>query len=167
MLFASGDEWVRYETLAAHDATVAAIVRWIEVHAHTRFRIHGDVAVIVTQGIVVATFRQQISRALDPHLRPHVVAADRVRSPGGQCLAHDARNLKLDSGPCPPTITPRCGRSWWVASACDGSRNRGDPCSSSSPLARPKLLYCWTRSCRRRSVPLLTSPAGQMQGWTR
>ena len=38
VLFAVGDDWVRYEALASHDAAVAAVVRWIEAHAHTRFR---------------------------------------------------------------------------------------------------------------------------------
>ncbi len=96
VLFAVGDDWVRYEALAAHDAAVAAVVRWIEAHAHTRFRISGEVAVVDAEGIVAATFRQHTSRALDPHLHTHIVFANRVRSPDGRWLALDARTLKLD-----------------------------------------------------------------------
>ncbi len=96
VLFAVGDDFVRYEALASHDAAVAATVRWIEAHAHTRFRIDGQVAVVDAEGIVAATFRQHTSRALDPHLHTHVVVANRVRSPDGRWLALDARSLKLD-----------------------------------------------------------------------
>ena len=96
VLFAVGDDFVRHEALASHDAAVAAMVRWIETHAHTRFRINGEVAVVDAEGIVAATFRQHTSRALDPHLHTHVVVANRVRSPDGRWLALDARTLKLD-----------------------------------------------------------------------
>lgn len=96
VLFAVGDDFVRHEALASHDAAVAAMVRWIETHAHTRFRINGEVAVVDAEGIVAATFRQHTSRALDPHLHTHIVVANRVRSPDGRWLALDARTLKLD-----------------------------------------------------------------------
>ncbi len=96
VLFAVGDDFVRHEALASHDAAVAAMVRWVETHAHTRFRINGEVAVVDAEGIVAATFRQHTSRALDPHLHTHVVVANRVRSPDGRWLALDARTLKLD-----------------------------------------------------------------------
>ena len=46
VLFAVGDDFVRHEALASHDAAVAAMVGWIETHAHTRFRINGEVAVV-------------------------------------------------------------------------------------------------------------------------
>ena len=96
VMFALGDDFVRHEALASHDAAVAAMVRWIETHAHTRFRINGAVAVVDAEGIAAATFRQHTSRALDPHLHTHVVVANRVRSPDGRWLALDARTLKLD-----------------------------------------------------------------------
>ncbi len=96
VMFAVGDGFVRHEALASHDAAVAATVRWIEAHAHTRFRINGEVAVVDAEGIVAATFRQHTSRALDPHLHTHVLVANRVRSPDGRWLALDARTLKLD-----------------------------------------------------------------------
>ncbi|MCP3860352.1 MAG: relaxase domain-containing protein, partial [Phycisphaeraceae bacterium] len=96
VLFAVGDDFVRHEALASHDAAVAAMVRWIETHAHTRFRINGEVAVVDAEGIVAAKLRQHTSRALDPHLHTHVVVANRVRSQDGRWLALDARTLKLD-----------------------------------------------------------------------
>ena len=96
VLFALGDRWVRREVLAAHDQAVAAMAGWIEDHAHTRFRIGGEVAVVDAEGIVSATFRRHTSRALDPQLHTHVVIANRVRSPDGRWLALDARTIKRD-----------------------------------------------------------------------
>jgi conjugative relaxase-like TrwC/TraI family protein len=96
VLFAVGDDHVRAEVLAAHEAAVAAMVGWIEAHAHTRYRIAGEVAVVDAEGVIAAAFRQHTSRALDPQLHTHVVVANRVRSDDGRWLALDARTLKLD-----------------------------------------------------------------------
>ncbi|MCP5029605.1 MAG: relaxase domain-containing protein [Actinomycetia bacterium] len=52
VLFAVGDDQTRNEVLAAHDTAVATMVRWVEAHAHTRFRINGDIAVVDVEGIV-------------------------------------------------------------------------------------------------------------------
>ncbi len=95
-MFALGDDYIRMEVLGAHDVAVAAQLRWIEDHAHTRFRINGEVAVVDAQGIVAATFRQHTSRALDPQIHTHLVIANRVLSPDGRWLALDARTLKMD-----------------------------------------------------------------------
>lgn len=96
VLWALGDETVRREVLAAHDAAVGAMVGWVEGHAHTRFRIAGEVAVVDAEGIVAAGFRQHTSRTADPQLHTHVVIANRVASPDGRWLALDARTIKVD-----------------------------------------------------------------------
>ncbi len=96
VLWAVGDDHVRAEVLAAHDAAVAAVAGWIEAHAHTRFRLGGEVVVVDAEGIVAAGFRQHTSRALDPQLHTHLVVANRVKSPDGRWLALDARTLKRD-----------------------------------------------------------------------
>jgi conjugative relaxase-like TrwC/TraI family protein len=96
VLWALGDETVRREVLAAHDAAVAAMVGWVEAHAHTRFRIAGEIAVVDADGIVAAGFRQHTSRSADPQLHTHVVIANRVASPDGRWLALDARTIKVD-----------------------------------------------------------------------
>ncbi len=87
VLWALGDEHTRSEVLAAHDAAVTAMVEWVEDHAHTRFRIKGEVAVVDAEGIIAAAFRQHTSRTLDPQLHTHVVIANRVISPDGRWLA--------------------------------------------------------------------------------
>jgi conjugative relaxase-like TrwC/TraI family protein len=96
VLFAVGSPEIRQAVLDAHDQAVAAMVGWVERHAHTRFRIAGQVAVVDAEGIVAAAFRQHTSRALDPQLHTHVVIANRVLSPDGRWLALDARTLKVD-----------------------------------------------------------------------
>ena len=96
VLFALGDDDTRREVLDAHDAAVTALAGWIERHAHTRYRIGGEVAVVDAEGIVAAMFRQHTSRALDPQLHTHLVIANRVKSPDGRWLALDARLIKGD-----------------------------------------------------------------------
>ena len=95
-MFALGDDGTRRAVLSAHDTAVATMLEWVETHAHTRYRIGGQVAVVDAEGIVAATFRQHTSRSLDPQLHTHVVIANRVRSDDGRWLALDARALKLD-----------------------------------------------------------------------
>jgi conjugative relaxase-like TrwC/TraI family protein len=75
---------------------VSALVGWIELHAHTRFRVNGEVGVFDADGTMAATFRQHTSRVLDPQLHTHVVIPNRVLSGDGRWLALDARTLKLD-----------------------------------------------------------------------
>src|SRR6266511_4634046 len=96
VLFALGDEDVRGAVVDAHDRAVGAMVEWVERHAHTRYRMDGQVAVVDAEGLVAACFRQHTSRALDPQLHTHVVVPNRVRSPDGRWLALDARTIKLD-----------------------------------------------------------------------
>ena len=96
VLFALGDADIRRHVLAAHDDAVTALAGWIDRHAHTRYRIGGEVAVVDARGIVAAAFRQHTSRALDPQLHTHLVIPNRVMSPDGRWLALDARLIKLD-----------------------------------------------------------------------
>ena len=96
VLFALGDDFVRNSVLRSHDRAVSALMSWIEDHAHTRYRIGGQVAVVDAKGIVAAMFRQHTSRALDPHVHTHLVIPNRVMSPDGRWLALDARLIKRD-----------------------------------------------------------------------
>ncbi len=96
VLYAIGGDAVRAQVIEAHDAAVRALVDWIERHAHTRYRVNGEVRVFDAGGIVAGAFRQHSSRALDPQLHTHVVIANRVPSPDGRWLALDARTIKQD-----------------------------------------------------------------------
>lgn len=96
LLFAVGDGDLRAEVLAAHDAAVDATVDWLEAHAHTRFRVNGEIWTVDAHGIVAALFREHTSRAHDPQVHTHVVIPNRVLAPDGRWLALDARTLKSD-----------------------------------------------------------------------
>jgi conjugative relaxase-like TrwC/TraI family protein len=96
VLYALGDDHVRSQALAAHDAAVDAVVGWIEAHAHTRFRVAGEVCTFDADGIVAAHFRQHTSRSLDPQVHTHVVIPNRVQASDGRWLALDARTIKRD-----------------------------------------------------------------------
>lgn len=96
VLFAVGGAAVREQVLAGHDAAVAGVVEWIDRHAHTRYRVAGDVRVFDADGIVAALFRQHTSRALDPQVHTHAVIVNRVLAPDGRWLALDARTIKRD-----------------------------------------------------------------------
>ena len=96
VLWALGDDGVRRAVLDAHETAVRELAGWIEAHAHTRYRIGGEVAVVDAEGIVAAAFRQHTSRALDPQLHTHLVIANRVKSPDGRWLALDGCLIKRD-----------------------------------------------------------------------
>jgi conjugative relaxase-like TrwC/TraI family protein len=96
VLFALGGGDVRREVLEAHDAAVGAMVDWIERHAHTRYRVNGQICTFDAEGVLVANFRHHTSRALDPQVHTHAVVVNRVMSPDGRWLALDARTIKKD-----------------------------------------------------------------------
>jgi conjugative relaxase-like TrwC/TraI family protein len=96
VLFAIGDDHVRSEVLAAHDAAVDAALGWIEDHAQCRHRVTGQIWTVDARGIIAAAFRQHTSRAHDPQIHTHLVVANRVMAPDGRWLALDARTLKCD-----------------------------------------------------------------------
>jgi conjugative relaxase-like TrwC/TraI family protein len=96
LLYALGDEATRNHVVEAHERAVEAVLGWVEDHAHTRIRVHGQDRIVDADGIVVGLFRQHTSRALDPQLHTHAVVANKVAGPDGRWLALDARTLKMD-----------------------------------------------------------------------
>ncbi|HZD24472.1 MAG TPA: MobF family relaxase, partial [Acidimicrobiia bacterium] len=96
VLFALGDQQVREQVVEAHDRAVGNVLGWVEDHAHTRLRRHGEVVTVDAEGIMVGLFRQHTSRSLDPQLHTHAVITNRVRAPDGRWLALDARTIKMD-----------------------------------------------------------------------
>lgn len=96
LMFALGEEAIRNQVVEAHERAVEAVLGWVEDHAHTRIRVHGQVRTVDAEGIVVGLFRQHTSRALDPQLHTHAVIANRVAGPDGRWLALDARTIKMD-----------------------------------------------------------------------
>ncbi len=96
VLWAIGDAETQHQVLAAHDAAVAAVLGYVERHAHVRPSVRGQVVVVDGRGLSVARFRQHTSRSLDPQLHTHAVVIAKVRAPNGGWYALDARLIKHD-----------------------------------------------------------------------
>jgi conjugative relaxase-like TrwC/TraI family protein len=87
VVFAIAGEGVARELVEAHEAAVRAAVGWLEETAvavrrgaQGRVRLPGE-------GLIAAAYRHRMSRALDPQLHTHVVAANLTRGPDGRFTA--------------------------------------------------------------------------------
>jgi len=87
VLFATAGGEVAGELVAAHEAAVRAAVGWLE---DTVVEVRRGPQGRVTQpgeGLIAAAYRHRMSRALDPQLHTHVVAANLTRGPDGRFTA--------------------------------------------------------------------------------
>ncbi len=86
-----------FETAAAvesaHDRAVADGLSYLECHALFARRGHGGAERIATSGLVAAAFVHRTSRAGDPQLHTHVLAANTVLGADGRWSAPEARLL--------------------------------------------------------------------------
>ena len=87
------DPAVAREVMAAHDAAVRAAVGWLEREATFVRRGRNGVHQLDGSGLVAAAFRHRLSRAGDPQLHTHVLAANMTRGADGKWSALDARHL--------------------------------------------------------------------------
>ena len=62
--------------VAAHDKAAQETLAEVESHAAARVRLNGANENRVTANLVVATYRHDTSRELDPQLHTHLVAAN-------------------------------------------------------------------------------------------
>ena len=84
VLFAAGDERLARELTAAHDAAVGAAMGYLEDAAVQVRRGAGGRRVEAGGGLVAAAYRHRMSRALDPQLHTHVVAANLTEGRDGR-----------------------------------------------------------------------------------
>ncbi len=73
--------------VAAHEEAVRAAVGWLEDTAVQVRRGAGGAPVEPGEGLVAVAYRHRMSRALDPQLHTHVVAANLTRGPDGRYTA--------------------------------------------------------------------------------
>ena len=78
---------------SAHDRAVADGLSYLEHHALFARRGHGGANRIPTSGLVAASFVHRTSRAGDPQLHTHVLAANAVLGADGRWSAPEARLL--------------------------------------------------------------------------
>jgi conjugative relaxase-like TrwC/TraI family protein len=87
VLFAIGDEEMSRVLVEAHEEAVAAAVGYLEREACRVRRGHGGRVELQAGGFVAAAYRHRMSRAGQPQLHTHVVAANLARGSDGRWSA--------------------------------------------------------------------------------
>jgi conjugative relaxase-like TrwC/TraI family protein len=90
VLFAIGDGRLSRALVEAHEAAVAAALDYLEREACRVRRGRGGVRREAGAGFVAAAYRHRMSRAEDPQVHTHVVAANMARGFDGRWTALDA-----------------------------------------------------------------------------
>jgi conjugative relaxase-like TrwC/TraI family protein len=87
VLAAVASDEITAELILAHEAAVRAAVAYLEDTAVQVRRGHDGGEVRAGAGLIAAAYRHRMSRALDPQLHTHVVAANMTRGPDGRYTA--------------------------------------------------------------------------------
>ncbi len=87
VLFAVGSERIQQELVRAHEEAVEASLSYLEETAVFVRRGKGGHRFEHGAGLVVAAFRHRMSRALDPQLHTHCIAANMARGQDGRWTA--------------------------------------------------------------------------------
>ncbi len=87
VLFAVSPEEFSGELLACHEEAVRAALEYLEAEAVMVRRGEGGKHVEHVEGLIAAAYRHRMSRALDPQLHTHVVAANLARGSDGRFTA--------------------------------------------------------------------------------
>ena len=90
VLFAIGEPGLAGALVEAHESAVDAALGYLEREACRVRRGRGGVRREVGEGFVAAAYRHRMSRAEDPQLHTHVVAANMARGADGRWTALDA-----------------------------------------------------------------------------
>ena len=90
VLFAVGESALAQAMVEAHESAVDAALGYLEREACRVRRGRGGVRREVGEGFVAAAYRHRMSRAEDPQLHTHVVAANMARGADGRWTALDA-----------------------------------------------------------------------------
>ena len=90
VLFAVGESALAQAMVEAHESAVGAALGYLEREACRVRRGRGGVRREVAEGFVAAAYRHRMSRAEDPQLHTHVVAANLARGADGRWTALDA-----------------------------------------------------------------------------
>jgi conjugative relaxase-like TrwC/TraI family protein len=87
VLAAVGDDELTRELIVAHEEALRAALEYLEDTAVQVRRGAGGTHVKRGDGLIAAAYRHRMSRALDPQLHTHVVAANMTRGPDGRYTA--------------------------------------------------------------------------------
>src|SRR5664279_6444503 len=110
VLFAVAPEHVSGELVVCHEEAVRAALGYLEQEAVMVRRGKGGEHVEPAGGLIAAAYRHRMSRALDPQLHTHVVAANLARGSDGRFTAlHGAIQRREDRGVSLPGTPARAG----------------------------------------------------------
>lgn len=171
LLLSLGDKALTNEVLTAHHEAVHAAVGHLERRAWAVRRGSGDErAPIATSGVVAASFTHCLSRAGDPHVHTHVVAANLAHGVDGRWSALDSRGLfaharatgALYDAHLRAELTDRLGLSWSWGERRGWDVAGADPVlvaafSNRSAEIRQELAARGTSSTRSRHVAWATT----------
>jgi conjugative relaxase-like TrwC/TraI family protein len=87
VLAAIGPDELTRELIMAHEEALRAALGYLEETAVQVRRGHDGKLVQAGKGLIAAAYRHRMSRALDPQLHTHVVAANLTRGPDGRYTA--------------------------------------------------------------------------------
>src|ERR1700730_6677715 len=87
VLAAVGPDELTRELIVAHEQAIRAALSYLEDTAVQVRRGHDGELVQAGEGLIAAAYRHRMSRALDPQLHTHVVAANMTRGPDGRYTA--------------------------------------------------------------------------------
>jgi conjugative relaxase-like TrwC/TraI family protein len=87
VLAAVGPDGLAGELISAHEQALRAALSYLEDSAVQVRRGHEGKIVKAGEGLIAAAYRHRMSRALDPQLHTHVVAANVTRGPDGRFTA--------------------------------------------------------------------------------
>ena len=93
VLFAIGEPGLAGALVEAHESAVDAALGYLEREACRVRRGRGGVRQEIGAGFVAAAYRHRMSRAEDPQLHTHVVAANMARGADGRWTALDATSI--------------------------------------------------------------------------
>ena len=93
VLAAVGPDGLAGELISAHEQALRAALCYLEESAVQVRRGHGGELVQAGEGLIAAAYRHRMSRALDPQLHTHVVAANMTRGPDGRYTALHGSSL--------------------------------------------------------------------------
>jgi conjugative relaxase-like TrwC/TraI family protein len=97
VLYGLGDPDVSATVRDAHEAAVAAALKYMERQAAVGRRGRGGTIAVLGNGFLAAAFRHRSSRAGDPQLHTHVLVANMTRGPDGRWTALDAKRLYVNA----------------------------------------------------------------------
>jgi conjugative relaxase-like TrwC/TraI family protein len=149
MLFAVGEPALSGALVEAHEAAVGAALDYLEREACRVRRGRGGVRHEAGEGFIAGAYRHRMSRAEDPQLHTHVVAANMARGGDGRWMALDATPIYRHA---------KAARFVYQAHLRGAVRERlpwvrwGQVCNGMAEIEQIAPEVVWEFSTRRRQI---------------